>query len=166
MLTLATILKVLAREIRYGEFYCARAGNTNGGVPLTSCLTGLESAVWLLTIFVFYLQNRLIQTSQTGVNSTVILLPLVFPVPEYQLWRKNLKTLRYRSPMIPWKMLTWVSKHLMFYFLLWYFVLLPAVLGFKSSNLELIDLPIVLQLLTLALPRPSFKLECFISYEH
>jgi hypothetical protein len=32
------------------------AGNTKGGsitVPLTSCLTGLESAVWLLTIFVF-----------------------------------------------------------------------------------------------------------------
>jgi hypothetical protein len=29
-------------------------------------LNGLESAVWQLTIFVFYLQNRLIQTSQTG----------------------------------------------------------------------------------------------------
>jgi len=31
-------------------------GNTKGGsitVPLTSCLTGLESAVWQLTIFVF-----------------------------------------------------------------------------------------------------------------
>jgi hypothetical protein len=43
-------------------------GNTKGGsitVPLTSCLTGLESAVQQLTIF-FYLQNRLIQTSQTG----------------------------------------------------------------------------------------------------
>jgi len=44
-------------------------GNTKGGsitVPLTSCSTGLESAVWQLTIFVFILQNRLIQTSQTG----------------------------------------------------------------------------------------------------
>jgi hypothetical protein len=44
-----------------------QAGNTNGGsitVQLTSCLTGLESSVCLLTIFV--LQNRLIQTSQTG----------------------------------------------------------------------------------------------------
>jgi hypothetical protein len=33
-----------------------RPGNTKGGsitVPLTSCLTGLESAVWQLTIFVF-----------------------------------------------------------------------------------------------------------------
>jgi hypothetical protein len=43
-------------------------GNTKGGsitVLLTSCLTGLESAVRQLTIF-FYLQNRLIQTSQTG----------------------------------------------------------------------------------------------------
>jgi hypothetical protein len=32
------------------------AGNTKGGsitVQLTSCLTGLETAVWLLTIFVF-----------------------------------------------------------------------------------------------------------------
>ncbi len=31
-------------------------GNTKGGsitVPLTSCLTGLESAVWQLTIFAF-----------------------------------------------------------------------------------------------------------------
>jgi len=35
-------------------------------VLLISCLTGLESAVWLLTVFVFYLQSRLIQTSQTG----------------------------------------------------------------------------------------------------
>jgi hypothetical protein len=41
-----------------------KGGSTT--VPLTSCLTGLESAVWQLTIFVFYLQNRLIQTSQTG----------------------------------------------------------------------------------------------------
>jgi len=32
------------------------AGNTKGGsitVPLASCLTGLDSAVWQLTIFVF-----------------------------------------------------------------------------------------------------------------
>ncbi len=29
-------------------------------------MTGLESAVLQLTIFVVYLQNRLIQTSQTG----------------------------------------------------------------------------------------------------
>ncbi len=43
--------------------------NTKGGtitVLLTSCLTGLESAVWQLTIFVLYFQNRLVQTSQTG----------------------------------------------------------------------------------------------------
>ncbi len=46
-----------------------RPGNTKGGsitVLLTSCLTGFESAVWQLTIFVFYLQNRLFQISQTG----------------------------------------------------------------------------------------------------
>jgi hypothetical protein len=48
----------------------AEAGNTKGGsitVPLTSYLTaGLESAVRQLTIFCFYLQNRLMQPSQTG----------------------------------------------------------------------------------------------------
>jgi hypothetical protein len=44
-------------------------GNAKGGsitVQLTSCLTGLESAVWQLKFFCFYLQNRLIQTSKTG----------------------------------------------------------------------------------------------------
>ncbi len=44
------------------------AGNTKGGsitVPLTSCFTGLESAV-TTDNFCVYLQNRLIQTSQTG----------------------------------------------------------------------------------------------------
>jgi len=44
-------------------------GNTKGGsitVPLTSCLTGLESGVTQLNVFVFCLQNRLIQTGQTG----------------------------------------------------------------------------------------------------
>jgi hypothetical protein len=36
--------------------FMVSAGNTEGGsmtVPLTPCLTGLESAVWQLTIFVF-----------------------------------------------------------------------------------------------------------------
>ncbi len=45
------------------------AGNTKVEsitVLLTSSLTGLESAVWQLTNFVFYLQNRLAQTSKTG----------------------------------------------------------------------------------------------------
>jgi hypothetical protein len=44
------------------------SGNTKGGsitVLLTTCLTVLESAVWQLTIC-FYLQNRQIQTSETG----------------------------------------------------------------------------------------------------
>jgi hypothetical protein len=60
-------------------------GNTKGGsitVPLTSCLTGLESAVWLLTILFIYLQKRLIQTSQTGgqwYSDISIFPPLVFP---------------------------------------------------------------------------------------
>jgi hypothetical protein len=59
--------------------------NTKEGsitVPLTSCLTGLESVVWQVTIFCFYLQNRVIQqTRKKGVNGTVILPPLVFLDP-------------------------------------------------------------------------------------
>ncbi len=44
-------------------------GNTKGGsitVLLTSCLTGLESAVWKLTIFVFICKIDLSKPSQTG----------------------------------------------------------------------------------------------------
>jgi hypothetical protein len=58
------------------------AGNTKGGsitVPLTSCLTGLESAVWQLTIFVCICKTDLSKPAKQEVNSTVILPPLVFP---------------------------------------------------------------------------------------
>jgi hypothetical protein len=51
------------------EFENADAGNTKGGsitVPLTSCLTGPEISCMATNNFCFYLQNRLIQTSQTG----------------------------------------------------------------------------------------------------
>jgi hypothetical protein len=46
------------RNVEGQNFNLAHAcpGNTKGGsitIPLTSCLTGLESAVWQLTIFVF-----------------------------------------------------------------------------------------------------------------
>jgi hypothetical protein len=43
--------------------------NTKGRsvtILLPSCLTGLESVEWQLTMFCFYWWNRLIQTSQTG----------------------------------------------------------------------------------------------------
>ncbi len=83
--------------------------------PTCSCLTGLVSSVWQLTIVVFICKTRLIQTSQTGgqqysdtspfsipwvwhschtanskpvkqeVNSTVILPPLVFPARPHPL---------------------------------------------------------------------------------
>ncbi len=48
-----------------------KSGNTKGGsiiVPLASCLTRLELTVWQVTSdkFCFYLQNSIIQTSQTG----------------------------------------------------------------------------------------------------
>ncbi len=65
------------------------AGNTKGGsisVPLTSCLTDLESAVLHLTNFCFYLQNRLIQTSQTGGQQYSDTSPLVFPGLEVKEW--------------------------------------------------------------------------------
>ncbi len=57
-------------------------GNTKGGsitVPLTSCLTGLESAVWQLTIFVFICKTDLSKPVKLEINGTVILPPLVFP---------------------------------------------------------------------------------------
>jgi len=57
-----------------------QAGNTKRGsitVPLTSCLTGIESCQ--LTFFCFYLQNRRIQTSQTGGQWYKDTSPLVLP---------------------------------------------------------------------------------------
>jgi hypothetical protein len=58
------------------------AGNTKGGsitVPLTSCLTGLESAVWQLTIFAVICKTDYSKPVKQEVNGTVILPPLVFP---------------------------------------------------------------------------------------
>ncbi len=48
---------------------CVWAGNTKEGsitLPLTSCLTVLESAVWLLTIFVFICKTVKSKPGQTG----------------------------------------------------------------------------------------------------
>ncbi len=53
-------------------------GNTNVGcvtVPLTSCLTGLESAVWQLTIFDFIFRTDSSKPVKQEVNGTVILRP-------------------------------------------------------------------------------------------
>ncbi len=59
-----------------------RSGNTKGGsitVPLTSCLTGLESAVWQLTIFYLFAKH----TNPNKSNRRSIVQwyspPLVFP---------------------------------------------------------------------------------------
>ncbi len=59
-----------------------KTGNTKGGsiiVPLTSCLTGLESDIQKLTIFVFICKIDWSKPVKQEVNSTVILPPLVFP---------------------------------------------------------------------------------------
>jgi len=57
--------------------------NTKGGsitVPLTSCLTGLESAVYSNVQFLFLFAKQAIPNqSNKEVNGTVILSPLVFP---------------------------------------------------------------------------------------
>jgi hypothetical protein len=45
-------------------------GNTKGGsitVPLTSCLTALESAVSQLTIFVFICKRQWVQTNRSNI---------------------------------------------------------------------------------------------------
>jgi hypothetical protein len=46
---------------------------------LTSFLTGLESALWQLTIFVFICKTDLSKPVQQEVNGTVILPPLIIP---------------------------------------------------------------------------------------
>jgi hypothetical protein len=68
-----------------------KPGNTKGGsitVPLTSCLTGLESAVWLLTIFVFISKTDESKPVKQEVNSIVILPPLVFPGQTLAYYKK------------------------------------------------------------------------------
>jgi hypothetical protein len=60
------------------------AGHTDakGGsitVPLTSCLTGLESAVWQLTMFVFICLTDKFKPVKKELNGTVILPPLRIP---------------------------------------------------------------------------------------
>jgi hypothetical protein len=54
-------------------------------VPLTSCLTGLESAVWLMTIYVFICKTDLSKPVKQEVNGTVILPPLVFPACPFSI---------------------------------------------------------------------------------
>ncbi len=61
--------------------WMVKPGNTKGGsitVPLTSCSTVLESAVWQQTIFVFICKANLSKPVKQEVNSTVILPPSVF----------------------------------------------------------------------------------------
>jgi hypothetical protein len=56
-------------------------GNTKGGsitIPLTSCLIGLESAVFQLEIFVFNCKTDKSKPVKQEVSSTVILPSLVF----------------------------------------------------------------------------------------
>jgi hypothetical protein len=57
-------------------------GNTKGGsitVPLTSYLTGFLISCITTDNFCFYLQNRLIQTSQTGGQPYSDTSPFSFP---------------------------------------------------------------------------------------
>jgi hypothetical protein len=78
------------KGIKYG-LHCREqslplTGNTKGGsiaVLLTSCLTRLGSAVWQLTILVFYLQNRPIQTNQTGGQWYSDTSPFSIPCPSW-----------------------------------------------------------------------------------
>ncbi len=76
-----------------------KSGNTKGGsitVLFTSCLTGLELAVWQLTIFVFICKTDHSKPAKQEVIGTVILPPLVFPweVKEMLLQLVNVLTIR------------------------------------------------------------------------
>jgi hypothetical protein len=60
-----------------------RAGNTKGGsitVPLTSCLTGLDSSVLQIKTKIVSWITADSKPVKQEVNSTVTLPPLVFPV--------------------------------------------------------------------------------------
>jgi hypothetical protein len=70
-------------------------GNTKGGsitVPLTSCLTSLESVVWQLTIFVFICKKDLPKPVKQEINGTMILPPLVFPDLSFKIVNYCLNT--------------------------------------------------------------------------
>jgi hypothetical protein len=69
-------------------------GNTKGGsitVQLTSCLTGLESAISQLTIFVFICKTDKSKPVKHEVNGTVTLPPLVFPALSIRLLHTDKK---------------------------------------------------------------------------
>jgi hypothetical protein len=60
-------------------------------LPLTSCLTGLESAtsVWQLTTFVFIYQTDLFKHVKQEVNGTMILPPFSIPWSNITVSHKN-----------------------------------------------------------------------------
>ncbi len=76
------------------------AGNTKGGsitVPLTSCWTDWFRISCMTTdIFCFYLQNRLIQTSQTGGQWYSDTFPFSIPCPRYLSRQKHASPTRDR----------------------------------------------------------------------
>ncbi len=94
-------------------------GNTKGGsitVQLTSCLTGFQSAVWQLTIFVFICKSDISKPVKQEVNGTV-LPPLLF-LNEPSLsasvpWKKfdDIDTLSSQRP-INWIIFGWVSQRI------------------------------------------------------
>ncbi len=79
----STLNSLPKKQLLTGASKKLLTGNTKGGsitVPLTCCLTGLESAVLQLTIFVFICKTDEFKPVKQEVNSTVLLPPLVFPV--------------------------------------------------------------------------------------
>jgi len=72
----------------------AGAGNIKRGsiiILLTSCLTGLELAVWPVAIFVFICKTDLSKPVKQEVNSAVILPSLVFPCWCFRSRRRQCK---------------------------------------------------------------------------
>ncbi len=74
------------------------SGNTKRGsitVPLTSCLTGLELAMWQLKIFGFFCKTDYSRPVKQEVNVTMILPPLVFPDDLYVYAEKSVSIYAY-----------------------------------------------------------------------
>jgi hypothetical protein len=81
-MSLCSVSWHLQVNYKANSFIIIEPGNTKGGsivVRLTSCLTGLESAVGQLTIFAFICKTDQCKPVKQEVNSKVILPPLVFP---------------------------------------------------------------------------------------
>ncbi len=79
------MIKVMSVSIGCASLYMLRQGILQGGVSLTSCLTGLDKSVLQIKTKIVSFHTADSKPDKLEVNGTVILSPLVFPVKGYQM---------------------------------------------------------------------------------